>query len=114
MKRWFHNLRRLWSGAEWFYITRLEKEYEILTDEKGTKTLGKGRFIVSYYASCNTSGSPHWYPERRRADTVHKADIKALLQDIDLNWSGAYIWTKEEFDARTKELITDAVFKDIE
>ena len=106
MKRYFHNLRRLWSGAEWFYLSRTE--WKLPVDDQ----MGPRIWVTTYYTACNTSACPHWYEERRRADTVHKANIQALLNDLE--GDDVWIWTKEEFDARTKEMITDAVFKEIE
>lgn len=99
------------SGAEWFYLSKIEGEYVVIT-VNGQKVLGERIWTTCYYSACNTSGSPHWYVERRRADTVHRSDIKALLKD--LKDEEVWVWTKEEFDAKTKELIMDAVFHPLE
>lgn len=100
-----------WSGAEWFYLSKIDYEYEVQTSNN-VQTLSKPIWKTFYYAACNTSARPHWYEERRRADTVHRADIKALIKD--LKGENVWVWPKDEFDTKTKELITDAVFKDIE
>lgn len=101
MIRWWHNIRRLWSRSEWFYITKIE--WELPADDQ----MGPRVPVTYYYAACNTSGCPHWYEQRGRADTVHYSQIGALLKDLREDWDEIRVWTREEFDAETKELIAE-------